>query len=135
MTTPLIYYSPAMKSWVLGESYQVGINGSILCIKAGYAFDMASVPRILWPWISSFDLGTEAPLLHDVGYQGGGHYDSYPPLDWSRRQVDSLFRRIMADEGVGRWKRTVAWLAVRAFGWLAWHRKSANDPLKCANVP
>ncbi len=134
MTTPLVYYSPSLKSWVLGETYTVGIDGAVLTIREGYCFDLASVPRILWPWISSFELGTEAPLLHDLGYQGGGHFDSFPPLDWSRRRVDSLFRQIMRDEGVRAWKRTVAWLAVRGFGWLAWRRKSSAGPTECATV-
>jgi len=126
MSTPLVYYSPSLKAWVLGESHTVGINGATLCIREGYRFDMASVPRLLWPWISSFELGTEAPLLHDVGYQNGGRWPSFPELVWTRRQVDRLFLHIMRDEGVGRCKRTVAWAAVRLFGWLAYRRMSPS---------
>jgi hypothetical protein len=107
---------------VVLEPWRVGINGSTLTIPEGYRFDMASVPRILWPLLPSFALGTAAPLIHDYCYARAGHIDSWPPLVWKRAKVDALFRATMRDEGVATWKRTVAWLAVRAFGWLCWRK-------------
>lgn len=128
---PHVFYSPSLRCWVLGDAWTVGINGSTLTVPEGYCFDMASVPRILGQWIQQFDLGTAAPLTHDVGYANGGRWPSWPPLVWSRSQVDHLFHRMMRDEGVG-WRRHPAYIAVRLFGWLAWKRKgSQQSPRPC----
>jgi hypothetical protein len=40
-----------------------------------------------------------------------------------RRYADRLFRQIMIDAGVARWRVALAYRAVRAVGWIAW-----NDP-------
>jgi len=125
-----VYYSPARRTWVLLRDYQVTVNGSILCIKAGFLFDMASVPRILNPIIQKFDLGTVAPLAHDYSYQRQGVLeDAYPPVSLTRRRVDVIFSNLMISEGVRPWKRAVAFRAVRWFGWAAWKRKQ-REPVK-----
>lgn len=126
MTVPLVYYSPALNSWVVGAPYQTGIDGAMLLIPEGYCFDMASVPRILWPWMGSFELGTRAPLVHDYCYGRAGHLDSMPPLELKRSQVDHLFLGSMRDEGVRAWKRGLAFWAVRWFGWLCWKHMPAR---------
>jgi len=125
-----VYYSPARDAWILLEDYQTGINGSILCIRAGFTFDMASVPAVLNPLIQKFALGTVAPLLHDYCYQRGGQLDeAYPPVCLSRRRVDGLFLEYMGREGVCGWKRWAAFAAVRLFGWMAWRRKQ-REPVR-----
>jgi len=124
MIIPDVYYSPRLKTWVLGEDYQTQVNGSILCIKAGFRFDMASVPRVFAPMIQAFELGTVGPLKHDLCYQASGVLeDAYPPVTLTRRKVDFAFKADMILEGVCKWRRVPAFWAVRMFGWAAWCRK------------
>ncbi|MEW8044190.1 MAG: DUF1353 domain-containing protein [Candidatus Sedimenticola endophacoides] len=40
---------------------------------------------------------------------------------WSRREADRLFARIMREAGVSRFKRRVAFIGVRLFGWFSWN--------------
>lgn len=123
--SPHVYYSPALRCWVLGDEWSVGVNGCRLTVPQGFMFDMASVPRIVWPLISSFDLGTASPLVHDWGYQHQGRM--CPGLEWTRKQVDQNFNRMMRDEGVTGWKRRYAYYAVRWFGWLAFRAKGREQ--------
>jgi hypothetical protein len=130
---PHVYYSPALKCWVLGDAWTVGIDHCTLTIPEGYLWDMASVPRILSPWIESFELGTAAPLVHDWSYQHGGVLaNCWPVLTLTRSETDHLFYRMMRDEGV-KWRKGPAFAAVRLFGWLAWKRK--QDQGKGAHRP
>lgn len=88
-------------------------------IQPGYRFDLASVPRGMWWLIAPFELSTLAPLIHDYLYEHKGRSQL---CRLTRRQVDRVFLRIMRHEGVGRTRRTLAYLAVRAFGWIYWDR-------------
>lgn len=109
-----------------GEVYRI-------TVPAGFVNNLASVPRILWFYISPFDLG-RAALVHDylyarrgrlpLGYftrkkDNGWHWE---PVDkpWSRYDADRLFARMMRESGVSRTKRRRAFWAVRIFGGGAW---------------
>lgn len=102
-----------------------------LTVPAGFENDLASVPRILWWYVSPFDLGLAA-VPHDWLYYHAGHL---PPgghqrwedgrwvdvgAPWSRRDADRLFGRLMRDAHVSRDKRRHAYWAVRLFGAPAW---------------
>ena len=109
-----------------------------LVVPQGFVFDMASVPRIVWPLISPFDLGPAA-VPHDWIYRFQGRLDDgsyqsfvkttqggfWEPLTgetyrWSRKNCDRLFGRMMRESAVPRWRRRAAYVAVRAFGIFAW---------------
>jgi hypothetical protein len=115
-------------SWVVCEPWQHQVNGFTLHVPAGFRTDLASIPRVLW-WLPGFapmELGVEAPIVHDLLYQNSGvcrHRDE-PPHWFSRRDVDRIFKVLMREAGVGGFRRSVAWAAVRGFGWFAW--KSAR---------
>lgn len=102
-------------------------DGFVITVPEGFATDLASVPRIVWPLVSAWDLSFAAPILHDYiyAYRGvlpsGGIYPS--DRTFTRRQADRLFAQLMAEEGVVFWRRRLAWLAVRLFGWLPWARQ------------
>lgn len=83
-----------------------------ICVPAGFITDLASVPRLLWWLIAPFCLGPAA-VLHDFLYRRGGFYGG---RTWTRRDVDRLFGRVMRESGVPRWKRRLAFRAVRLFG-------------------
>lgn len=109
-----------------------------ICVPRGFIFDMASVPRIVWPLISPFGLGPAAVphdwlynkrgRLNDGSFQhfvettDGGFWEPLTgaPYRWTRKNTDRLFGRMMRESKVTTWKRRAAYLAVRAFGIIAW---------------
>lgn len=95
--------------------YQIEELGRTIRVPAGFRFDAASVPRIVWSLISPTDLGVVAPLVHDWLYRTGGQDGEF-----SRREADRLFKAHMRSEGVADWKVRLAYTAVRAFGRRSW---------------
>ena len=90
---------------VEGELYRV--RGSILTVKAGYAWDGASGPTL------DTEDSMTAGLVHDVLYQAmreGNLRSVY------RRQTDREFRRILKRDGMSWLRRWVWWLGVRVCG-------------------
>ncbi len=101
-----------------------------LTVPAGFAHDFASVPRPVWAWISPLDLGL-ASIFHDWLYRAGGRVvtleweadaGTWAARDqpWTRVHADELFARIMREQGVAKWRRRAAYLAVRWFGRRHW---------------
>ena len=91
-----------------------------LDVKAGFRFDGASIPRILWR-VCGHPL--EAPriaaaLAHDWIY-------SCKCL--SRADADLIYLTICAWVGIPAFCRTVEYSALRLCGWLAWHGHTAED--------
>lgn len=102
-------------------------------IPCGDEHDGASVPRLAWTvaGITPDGLIRAAALLHDWLYKWRGavplYYAAEPMGDWrrtvrvfTRSESDALFRRVMAEAGVGAIRRRIAYLGVRAGGWWAW---------------
>jgi hypothetical protein len=116
---PRLTYLPAMGAWRLDRSYRYfdEVNDVVLRVPQGFIFDLASVPRVLWPVIAPFELSLVAPLLHDFLYRAGGRTSV---RDYTRAEVDRLFLRAAIEEGVPRLKASVAYRMVRMFGFTAW---------------
>jgi len=106
-----------------------------LFIEKGFVFDLASVPRIFWTptGITPDRLRWTAPLCHDFPYH---HKGKLPPgsyfkkingkwvedrTKWTRKSADRLFCRIMREDEIQRWKRRMAYRAVRIGGYIAWN--------------
>lgn len=107
-----------------------------LVVPVAFEHDFASVPRLLWTFISPLDLGL-ASIYHDRLYQEGGHVTTLEWMPesetwrartepWSRAASDALFARIMREQGVRKLKRRLAYLAVRAAGWAYWRSEAAR---------
>lgn len=128
---PPVYvtYVAHRKTWILLADYKASVevahDEEILLVDAliplGFEFDLASVPRILWPLLGSFELSIVAPLVHDWLYR----YEGRPlgltsifglPLRVDRTQADKAFLDLMLMEGVPAWKAKAAYFAVRWFG-------------------
>jgi hypothetical protein len=102
-----------------------------LVVPAGFTCDLASIPRLLWWYISPFDLGSAA-VPHDWLYAHGGRVPSgsHSVMEngvwqevgqpWTRKDADRLFGRMMREAGVHPAKRKRAYRAVRLFGAGAW---------------
>ncbi len=82
-----------------------------ITVPAGFVFNMASTPRVIWTFISPFDLGPSA-VIHDWLYNT--HYD------FTRKDADQILMRMMQQSGISRWKRHAAYRAVRLLGRGAW---------------
>jgi hypothetical protein len=119
-----ITYDPGRESWLLLSDYSYGYQGYTLTAKAGFAFDLASVPRPLWWLIAPNELSIVAPLFHDLLYTYQGRLREYgevaPDRSYTRREADDLFLHLMEVEGIARWRRYTAYAAVRAAGGIYW---------------
>ena len=103
-----------------------------LVVPEGFEHDFASVPRLLWSLIAPVDLGI-ASIFHDWLYVQAGRVetlrwtgDGWDPVSepWTRRDADRLFARLMREQGVPRWRRRAAFLAVRVFAGRFWGRRT-----------
>jgi hypothetical protein len=124
LPAPVVSYV-AGTTWRLEETYAYQDGDRTITVPAQFEFDLSSVPRWFWWLIAPFELSVAAALLHDFlyRYSGSPPEGTIEPLrTYSRREVDELFRRIMEEEGVPSWRRSLAYWAVRAFGFLAWGR-------------
>ena len=45
----------------------------------------------------------------------------FPAPQFTQRDADDLFLRLMVAEGVSWWRRNAAYAAVRAAGWTYWN--------------
>lgn len=110
----------------LGAHYRFGIP-------AGFKFDGSSVPRLLRIIADRNRFGVLAPLVHDwlIKQNGIVNVDVYKSVDcvvgwhflsrreFSRRDADRLFFRILRDQGVKpRWLRRWAFRLVRLWSLL-----------------
>ena len=119
---PAVSYDPAACSWTLAEDFRRVIDGREWFIPAGFCFDLASIPRVLWSLLASHELGVLAPLCHDFLYRHGGNPTGciVPPCVYTRAEADKLFLFQMKESGVSLLRRRAAYLAVRAFGGRSW---------------
>ena len=124
---PVVTYIGPGNGWRLEQAYSYRDGNNVITVPAEFEFDLASIPRPLWWLISPFDLSVAAPLLHDFLYQHEGDPPPGsidPPRTYTRKEADQLFRRMMEEEGVPGWRRSLAYAGVRAFGWLGWRKKT-----------
>ena len=105
--------------------YRANDGFTITALK-GFHTDLASIPRLLMPFITPQQLSITAPMFHDLIYRTGGRV--LPPLGvvspenkvFQRQDADELFLELMTREKVGFFKRNVAFGAVRVGGRSAW---------------
>lgn len=107
-----------------------------LVVPEGFDHDFASVPRPLWTLIAPIDLGV-ASIFHDWLYVWAGQVETLRWVDgawepvqtpWTREQADRLFGRLMREQGVVRWRRRAAYLAVHVFAKRFWGRRRRPEP-------
>jgi hypothetical protein len=118
------------KTWLLLADYQLVYEDTVgnrtieFLIPIHFRFDLASIPRILWPLISSFELSIAAPLIHDYLYRFQGrpihHAATLESVEFvsqkiTRKRADQIFYDIMILEGVPKWKAVATFKAVRWF--------------------
>ena len=108
-----------------------------LVVPEGFEHDFASVPRPLWVLVAPIDLGI-ASIVHDWLYANAGRVETlrwagtWEPVatPWTREDADRLFARLMREQGVARWRRRAAYLAVRVFAGRFWGRPRRWQPAR-----
>jgi len=118
MEMPSIIYDVKDRIWITTNDYAYVDDDYVIIVPAGFKFNLASVPRILWFVISPYELSIPAPLVHDYLYVNKGRIGNRV---YSRRDADKIFKRLMGQMGVGKFRRFFGYISVRAFGWLYWY--------------
>ena len=126
-TLPIPVLTHDGRLWVVAEDCRyVALDGCIITAKRGFQSDLASIPRLFWAIIASFELSLVAPIMHDLIYRSGGLVilpeGEVTPAGrvFNRKEADDLFLELMTRSKIAYWKRNVAYLAVRAFGQSSW---------------
>lgn len=115
-------------TWQLTESLEFydadyDEDGRFISVPEGFLTDLASIPRAFWFLFPKAGPYTKSAVLHDWLYYDG----QIEGRTITRGQADGIFRSAMASEGVGRVKRTLVWLAVRAGGGPIWAKYRAGE--------
>lgn len=119
---------PEGDHWRLNSEYTVRIGQShkLVC-PDGMWTDGASIPRFFWRLIGHpMQLpGFRAAIIHDGGYMGELIWyhkqgDDWIPEEYTKQDIDELFRELLKALGVSRWRYKAMYRAVRLFGKGHW---------------
>jgi len=104
-------------------------NTDSFTVPAGFRTDFASVPAIFRSLVSKIGAHTKAAVLHDWLYHERPFVQAAfgVVLPISRKDADGIFLRAMRESGVGWWRRTMAYQAVRNGGLAAWNKARAQN--------
>lgn len=86
-----------------------------ITIRPGTPTDFASIPRLFWMLWPKFGPWARAALYHDEAYRS---------QNMTRRQADTFFIDMMAEDGVSWWNRHCLWLGVRIGGGYFWRKQA-----------
>lgn len=106
----------------LVTSLQFNLYGKIYTVKKGFVSDGMSIPWLFRPLIGD-------PFEQPYVYGAIIHDWHYRTQNIDRNLADTLFRSMLKKSGVSGWKCSAIYLALRAFGWIAWrsNRKKIID--------
>ena len=113
------------ESWTLLEPMEYHVQprngGEEIVVPKDFTSDLASVPWFARWFISTWKRTARAAVLHDYLVSTKGQEKH----GYTRKRTDAILLEVL---GVMKHKRRwFAWLAVRAFGWIAWN-KNAPKP-------
>lgn len=97
----------------LVTSLQFNLYGKIYTVKKGFTSDGMSIPWLFRPLIGD-------PFEQPYVYGAIIHDWHYRTQNIDRNLADTLFRSMLKKSGVPQWKCSAIYLALRAFGWIAW---------------
>lgn len=121
-STACVSYDIPTNIWAVERELHVA--GHV--IPAGFKSDLASVPRFFWRLIAPYECSLEAAIVHDWVYKKGFCY--------TRVGADLMLREEMKRRKVVRWRRVLAYRAVRLFAWVVWNKYRAEDERRVSNA-
>jgi hypothetical protein len=132
MTVPEIYLVPlAGRNWRVAEDFDVQTvaavdlyTDGIVKIPAGFICDLNSMPRFLW-WASTPTDYPEAGAVHDF------LYDQQVPRD----VADQVYREVLVASGMGAFRASARYRALRIFGGAAYRSHAKPKPAVTAGTP
>ncbi|TYP82084.1 DUF1353 domain-containing protein [Blastococcus xanthinilyticus] len=113
LSGPELRYAGCGQYETVGATDYRGAHDHI-AVPAGFATDLATVPRAFWAVLPPHGAYEKAAVLHDwLCVQLAAHRRCWcrPPVN--ARETDGLFRRVMREAGVGPVTRWVMWTGVR----------------------
>lgn len=125
-------WAAASRKWKVAEEWTIELNikgtRQTILIPAGFVFDGASVPRLLWPLLSPTGVLLVPGLIHDYGYRLGHLLvadresrtveELYTGV--SRHFWDSIFQEVTKQVTGCRVIAAVSWGMLSLFGGFAW---------------
>lgn len=129
--TDLVVQSIAPDVWMLAaDLVWVGKLDDVITVPTGEETDFATVPRILQSFTPRTGAWTKAAVIHDMLCRLLAAYwlqlanwarnhredDDWPPPEpptFNAVDTDNVFRLIMEEDGVPRWRAEIMWAAVR----------------------
>lgn len=106
-------------TWVVQEPWCFATGRWDICVPAGFATDLASVPRVLWWFLPPFGAYIGAAVMHDNLYATGAV---------TRAEADRAFLAAMIVDGERTWRAHAMYAAVRVWGGIAWRRHRKRSP-------
>lgn len=89
---------------------EFSINGYHFEIPPGFETDLASIPKFVWPIMSPAHSSLiPAAIVHDWFYR--------KTCDFSRKDADLIFYHMLKNDGIGTFRASMMYYAVRLFGW------------------
>jgi len=99
------------RRWQLIAPFRLKVDGSEFEVPPLFWTDFASIPRLLWPIISPYDIG-KGPIIHDYGYFTGIGSKAF----W-----DTVLTACMETDKITPWKLSPVYHAVDWFGGPVWN--------------
>lgn len=101
--------------WLTETGFHITLpDGRVVYVHPGFAFDKASVPRILHGYLNRDDSHViVAALVHDYLYE----YQKIENKWITRKEADQHFYGIIKQSGMRATKAWLAYMAVRMGGW------------------
>lgn len=84
-----------------------------ITVPKGFITDGASIPEVFWNIFQPFGPWFKAAIPHDWGY-------SKLNTQYTRSEVDLIFKEAMYNLGIGWVKRETIYRAVQLFGWTVY---------------
>jgi len=125
----VVMWLVASRQWQLSEDWKFTIDGTPYIIPAGFTFDGASIPKFFWTYLSPTGVLLMPGLIHDWIYmhQSLNRADGLPSLTLSQKECDVMFCELAIAINGFNFINKAAYVALRAFGWMAWNKHRKND--------
>lgn len=132
--TKNVFVRAQPRKWTIEENYIMYFPwlDCKVCVPKGFVFDGASVPRVLWPFMSPTGIMFIAGLFHDLGYRYNCWFDeNHNQIYCGHGQAffDDQIERMGTYINDARTTPNICWAGLRLFGWAAWNkrRKEGHD--------